>query len=280
MLLPVPMVASSRRKFFIQYQQDSPSETELFEQMNMTLEGLLRVFIPQLSHSQVLQPEQPMPNIHHKIASLAIRQLFHSIIKAENPTSYHDSVFLHLPLSYVNDLLDYLLGLDVQFWKGHLQVCWLHDILVKLYDKGNLSNANIRKCVEIFQKTLIPHWPDSELQVLLTRTLYFLGELWKNPAPFYGNLVCTALCNILEQSFTKGIRDRKVVEQFIEVQALIAVGFFLMSEECDEDCGRKWHNLIKEWEKRFDRYTPSAQELYQYDCLKNWSTYQLAFTCS
>jgi hypothetical protein len=276
MLLPVPMVASSRRSFFIQYQQESPSKRELFEQMNMTLEGLLNVFIPQqlAQASKIPEPPESLnPDLHTRIASLALTQLISSILTSDTPTTIHNSIFLKLPSIYFNHIL-------IEFhnfqWTAqmHGQVSWLHGLIAEWYSHGLLSNlSNLEKCMEIFQAVLSPDWSESELQSVVKNVFNFLGELWKNPDPLYGNLVSHVLCDILSQSFKKSLRNRKILAQFIEMQALLAVAVFLISDECTEECRLEWLKLHADWEKQQKHYTPSAQEVYQFEGLKNAATH-------
>lgn len=238
MLLPLPAPTFSKRIFFIQCQTDNPSEGRLFEQMNITLEGLLNIFIP--IHNKG-------PESQDKIAFLALRQLVCSNLKAESLCVYDDSILLHLPSACIDDLLDYLLNDYDSLWKGHLELCWLYELLTKLYNKGSLSVHNVERCVMMLQNTLISEWPDFELKGLLKRTLDFFNVLWKVPS--FRNTICISLHNILTLSSTKGIPGRKFVVFFIEMEILDAVREFLKSEGCNEDCKSKWHNVNEDWEK-------------------------------
>ncbi|KAF9466928.1 hypothetical protein BDZ94DRAFT_1305797 [Collybia nuda] len=273
MLLPVPMVASSRRSFFLQCQKDRPSEKELFEQMNMTLEGLINVFIPQLNRPaqppNSLQPEAVSPELHTRIASLALTQLIKSILKSDAPTKHYNSIFLALPLVYFDHVL---ITLEDMCWDGQIggQVFWVHELIIGWYDYGLLDeNNSLIRCINIFKSTLIPDWSELDLQLVVENVFNFLSRLWKNSDPFYGNLVSSALCDILDQSFARSQKNRKILAQFIEMQALLAVAVFLVSDECSEECRRKWLILCMDWEKRRRYYTPSAQEVYQFEGLKN-----------
>lgn len=275
MLLPVPMVASSRRSFFIHYQQDRPSERELFEQMNMTLEGLLNVFIPQLNRqsqpSNTIQPQKPS-ELHTRVAFLALTQLITSILKSDTPSKYHNSIFSALPSIYFDHVLTTLQNIHWTCKMGG-QVSWVHELIMEWYSHGLLlDHINLTQCIEIFQITLLPDWSELDLQNMVKNVFNFLGELWKNPDPFYGNLVSSVLCDILSQSFTKSQKNREILAQFIEMQALLAVAMFLISDESSEECRRKWLNLCADWEKRQQQYTPSAQEVYQFEGLKNAAT--------
>jgi hypothetical protein len=241
MLLPAPVPATSRREFFIQCQTDDPSEEKLFGQMNATLEGLLNIFIPQLSPQDQLHNRGP--EIEDRIASLALRQLVHSNMKAESPCVYDDSIILHLPSVYTDNLLEHLLGDSHQ--QGHMQLCWVYEFLGKLYIKGRLSVDNVEKCVEMMQKTLISEWPDFELQGLLKRTLDFFNILWKVPS--FRNLLCITLYNILHQSHIRATRGRKHVVSFIELEMLDSVKQFLNSEGCSEKCKSLWQVVNEDW---------------------------------
>ena len=245
MLLPVPVVTFSKRVFFVHCQTDNPSEGRLFEQMNMTLEGLLNIFISRRSSQNQLHKEGP--EIRDTIASLTLRQLVCSNLKAEGLCVYDDSILLHLPSACVDDLLDYFINDYDSLWKGHLQLCWLYELLTKLYNKGSLSVHNVERCVNMLQNTLISEWPDFELQGLLKRTLDFFNILWKTPS--FRNLICITLYNILTLSTTVGMQGRKFVVSYIEKEILDAVRGFLKSEGCSEDCRSKWQNLNEDWEK-------------------------------
>jgi len=245
MLQPVPIMAPSRKIFYSHYQKYNPSKEELLEQMSMTLEGLLKVFIPQLSPQT--QDYQEDVDIQNNIAYLILRQLFHSILAAETPPLYDDSIILHLPPAYIDDLLDYIL--DQTHWTGHLQLCWLCDLLIKLHDKGYLPVNKIERCVGMLTDTLISDWAESKLQHLLQKTMDFFNILWKMPPS--RNLVCIALYDIVHQSFIKGIKGRNTVAHFIEKQALDTIKLFLESEGCSEDCRSKWQD-IPDWGRHWN----------------------------
>lgn len=152
----------------------------------------------------------------------------------------------------------------------------MHDLLIKWYQNGNLSNTNVEMIIRILIQTFTPTWTDSELRDLLKKTFHLLGELWKNPDPFLGNLVSQALCDILQQSFNQELDDRKILGQFIGMQALVAVAVFLNSEECTKESRQEWIDLILSWEKRINQYTPSAQEVFQLDSLKKAARREVA----
>jgi hypothetical protein len=240
MLLPVSMLAPSRKAFFVQWQTNDPSEEKLFGQMNATLEGLLNIFISQPRPQDQLHNRES--EIEDRISSLALRQLVYSNMQAESPCVYNDSIILHLPPVYTDNLLEYLLSDSHQHY---LQLCWVYEFLGKLYIKGRLSADNVEKCVEMMQKTLISEWPDFELQGLLKRTLDFFNTLWNVPS--FRNFLCITLYNILHQSQIREIKGREYVVSFIESEMLDSVKQFLKSEGCSETCKSMWQGVKEDW---------------------------------
>lgn len=273
MLLPLPQVHSTRQIFYMQYQQYNPSKNELLEQVNITLTRIVKIFIPLLSQQQEDLPAMDTKETRDndsKTAMLTLELLYQSILEADVPTPKYDSTFIRLPSNYADTLLESILTASYQQWKEYTQVHWLVDLLHKWYQSGNLSHQSIDKCVHILGEILKAKWSDAELGVLLQKILSFLGQLWNNTDPILGNIVCIALCDMLEQSFNQEHTDRRLLTHFIEMQALIAVCAFISSDECSAECRENWINLIVVWQSHFASgvYTPSAQEVYQLQSLE------------